>query len=547
MRNRIPHTARPLTTALLLVGTGLLGACADTKTGAEADTAASASVDSSTGDDGSTGDSGSTGDESARTATLVGQVDDRSAARSALGGAGTVSAVATVVATSEDGVRIGEAEVMAEGHYEMAIEPEHERVLLSGLDATGAVVVQGLLVATGDAGERRPAPTLDTESSLEAAVWATLGAEADEDEAEAVDMVDLMARIDGRIAAAVGASMEAAEEAEGEEAAAELGADAVIALAAGVSAAQEAEARVWSELGIAVDQEDAGAASAQAAAAFTAALAADDMSTDEAEDARFEAILEAMAELGISAEDHARAEQEASAAFRLAVEAVLEARGHADSEVEEAAEAASGEEEARALAAAVMAHLEVALAGREGEPEAEEERSIVLEALAQLRAETEAAEDGDATAGAFADFSAAISAMAAVEEDGSGSGDEDVVSSLLDLVFDDSTSGAGSASLLVALEVALMGADEAHDQLSLDLQAAYELAVMAHDTGDDSGAEARARGEAMAEAVTTARDSWESELTAALSVLVEFMAAEDEAAIDLVVWSEGAFSTRSEA
>jgi hypothetical protein len=521
-----PALSRAPAAALLLLGCGLLSACADTS-----DKAAEGSADtaSDAGSDGSGGMGDGSEGASPRGATLHGQVSDRSAARTGLGGEGSVSAVTEVVATSESGELIGSAEVMADGSYALDVEPGASRVVLQGLDAAGEVVLQALVVATPAEGEEAEAPTMDTESSLEAQVWARIQAESD-GSGSSHDMIDLMARIDARIA---GAAEAAVSEAPDEEAREELASDIIIALTAGISAAQEAEARAWSELGSDVDQDAAFDASATLWLELSAAVESGAMSREEAEEAYLHAMLSAMVDLGLSLEDQAAAEQEASAAFRLAVDAMLEARGHSESEVEDAADAAAAESEAHTLAAAVMAHLEASSSY------SDEERELVVDAMLELVARAEAAESEEEAEEAYADFAAAISAMVSVE----GGSEESEDESLLDLVFGDAEDGGIAASLLVALDLALSGSEEAEEGLEIELQSAFEAMV---ESARSSESEATAEGSAMAEAVAEARDAWMSELMLSLDALLELASEDEEDAINLMVWTEGSFSVRSE-
>lgn len=421
----------------------------------------------------------------------------QASAQGTLGGSGTVASTTRVrVSRVDDAGALqvqGEAQVQAEGRYELDVPAEEQRLVLEALDASGQVLASALLDASGEAGKTAVAPPMDAESSLEAQVFVQLV--KDGMDASDTDTVDLRARIDARMAKEARAAGSAAL------------ASYVSALAQGVRAAQEAELRTYAEAGVGTSQGELFEAELAASAQLNAALDASGSSAQAAAAAyeTFYAELTAAAQrLGAEAHEHAQAQSSASASFRLSLEARLPEQS--SKPFVDAAAAAAGSLEARSSGAALSALLSAAGA-------ADAAKTQAASAAAQLRAQVDAAQSASAAAQAFSRFSASVATDSNVQAT--------VLGSFLGVNV---TNTAG-----VALAV------QAATSASAVLDSALDIAA--------SGAVSAAGGasaSALATGTAQAYDSFATGLRNQASVLSAF-GARSTPAMELLIVTEGSF------
>lgn len=348
------------------------------------------------------------------------------------GGTGSASAAATVRAqvvlpTGELSL-VTEAAVEAGGTYTLSLPEGSERIVLEAVDAKGEVVARGLLDATAGAkgGVRNAAP-ITSETSLEASVYMRLVAEGTKP--DAIDTVDLRARIDAKLGAAIAAGQDDAD----------ATAEAILALAQGVRAAQEAELKVYAKAGKAMTQEQIFQSSLEASAKLDAAL--DAGTGAEAAWTAFWAELRAKSEM--DERDASDGERAASASFRATVKAELGFDGDA---VLTAAVRAAAAQEARAADAAIVAALKAGDASQAV-------IDAALEAGAALRADINAATSAQAVAQAWATWSVSVSGGASTSVLNAYLGAEASGSTQLDAALE--ATAAARVSLDTALSLAV--------------------------------------------------------------------------------------------
>jgi hypothetical protein len=388
-----------------------------------------------------------------------------------LGGSGTVSAASKVRASTvgQGGslTVVGEAEVSAQGSYTVEVPPGQQRLVLQVVDASGTVVASALLDASGEAGDTATAPPMDSETSLEAEVFAQMVAQGAQ--AAQTDTVDLRARINAKMAVAAkqGASTREAAQVR------------VKALAEAVRAAQEAEIRAYAKAGVQTSQTALFEAELAASAKLNAAL--DAGTAVETAYQEFYTELAAAAErLGAKAEEQARGENSASVAFRATVKGRLSAQE--TQPLVDASLRAAASAEARTSGAALNAILRAAAATDEASQQAGS-------AVTALRSSVSASATASAAAQAFASFSASVAAGADVKTTVLGSylgvntANQLVVSGAVQ------ASVTAAAALDTALDVAVKAAvtSTQTDTTKLatgiaDAYAAYATAVKAQST-----------------------------------------------------------------
>ncbi|WP_257460127.1 hypothetical protein [Archangium lipolyticum] len=313
-----------------------------------------------------------------------------------LGGSGTVAAATQVRASTvgPDGTLtvVAEGKLEAQGQYTLDVPAGEEHLVLQAVDASGQVVASALLEATAE-GQDAVAPPMDTESSLEAEVFAQIM--ADKPQAETVDLVDVRARINARMAAAAreGASTS------------ETFRSRVKALADAVRAAQQAELEMYAQAGAQTTQTALFHEELAAAAALNVALDAGG-AVEQAYD-RFHADLRAAAEkLGAKVEQQAQSERAAGASFRATLKARLSAED-AKPLVDAAARASAGLE-AQASGAALSALLAAANA-------ADDVKQQAVTASTTLRTQVRASTSAALAAQAFAGFGASVAGTTDVQ------------------------------------------------------------------------------------------------------------------------------------
>jgi hypothetical protein len=312
-----------------------------------------------------------------------------------IGGSGTVAAATQVRASTvgQDGklTVVAEAKLEAQGSYTLDVPAGEEHLVVQAVDASGQVVASALLEATAE-GKDAVAPPMDSESSLESEIYLQMTADAG---AQAVDMVDVRARITTNMAAAARQGANTAEAFHAR----------VKALADAVRAAQQAELEMYAKAGVQTSQSALFEGELEAATALNVALDAG-TSVEQAYDT-FHAQLRAAAEkLGAKVEQQAQSERAASASFRATVKARLSAED-AQPLVDAALRASAGME-ARASGAALSAILSAAGA-------ADDVKQQAVAASTTLRTQVRASTSAAVAAQAFTSFSTSVASSANVQ------------------------------------------------------------------------------------------------------------------------------------
>lgn len=301
------------------------------------------------------------------------------------GGEGTVMSSTSVQAYAiGDGGALellAEAEVAADGSYSMELPSGQEQILVQAIDASGEVRAAAVLEASGAPDGEVPVTPMDSESSLEAAVFAEMAASSSD-----VSYIDLRARIDASMAIALQIA-----EVRGEDTS-----DEISALAQASLAAQRTEIEAYASSGMSVTERDLFRAELEASQELSARLNDGDTESYESFFAAMQASMEAM---GADAEAQARAEGCAGMSFRAIVDARMASEESAA--VREASLLAAASLEARAQAAAIEAILIAGEAGADTQAQGEA-------AAAELRAAISSAANAQAAASAYASFSADI-------------------------------------------------------------------------------------------------------------------------------------------
>jgi hypothetical protein len=356
-----------------------------------------------------------------------------------LRGSGAVSSATKVqAATVGPGGKltvVGEANVEAQGRYTVDVPAGEERLVLQAVDASGQVLVSALLDASGEAGST-VAPPMDSESTLEAEVFAQLV--ADGAAAQTVDTVDVRARINTQMAVAArqGASTSEAFRAR------------VKALAEAVRAAQQSELELYARAGVQTSQEKLFQEELTASAALNVALDAGNASAEAYE--KFQAALVAAAErVGAKVEQQAQAERAAGASFRATLKARLSAQDAQP--LVDAASRSSASLEARTTGVALEAVLKAA-----GATDAVTQQAVA--ASTRLRGQVRASATAAAAAQAFASFESSVATSANAESTVLGSYLGVSVSNQLALSGAVQASAAAAATLDAAVDAAALAA-----------------------------------------------------------------------------------------
>lgn len=429
-----------------------------------------------------------------------GRVTDSGGAQlRSFGGEGTVAATSRVRASAvaADGSLdlLAEADVTADGRYEIAVPASDGPVVLQATSADGEVRAAALLESTAQGAGELVVTPMDSESSLEAAVWAEM---IRLDGSLEHDPVDLRARIDSSTAVAVQVASDAGADAE----------LAVTALAEATLAAQRTELEAYADAGVEVGARDLFEASLEASRRLSADL---DRGADAGAsyEAFFAGLADARASLGVEPRVEGRAQAAASASFRAALRARLDGDG-ALAPAMNAAILNAAALEARGHEAAIDAILR---AGAASDATLESGAS----AAAQLRERLRTAATVEAAARAYAELGADLR------------GDAELTGSLLGQYLE------ADASAQIAVEATIAASAEATATLDAELDAAIEAA-----RSGNGGLEPGALARGVADAYATQAATLEAEQAALATALDETRA---RAAIDLLVVADGSFRT----
>lgn len=316
--------------------------------------------------------------------------DDGGERQAGLGGSGTVSSASTVRASSVDnggGLQtLGEAKVQAGGTYALDLPANREKLVVQALDASGQVLGAAILESSGSAAQTLYVTPISAESSVEARAFLEI-AKAGVSLAD-TNTVDLRARIDGRVTAAVRAAAKAKGSADAE----------LRALGQGIAVAQRTQIEAAARGGVQLTQAALFSAELQAAQGLSAALHTGKASAQ----ADFLAALDAAAEQkGLGVTLRAQAEAQAGLGLRLTVKGLLDGAGAESKACGEAAAAASASLQARAASAALDATLKAQGA-------AQATLDSAAQASASLKASVDVATDSAAVASAYGRFSASV-------------------------------------------------------------------------------------------------------------------------------------------
>jgi hypothetical protein len=307
----------------------------------------------------------------------------------ALGGQGSAAA-ASKVRVSKLGANgaletVGEGSVNAGGTFEVAISAAGaKRLIVQALDSAGEVRESVILEQAAGAGATAVVAPMSTETSVEAEVLLQLVAQGI-DVAEC-NAIDLRARIDAQLAAAVSQSSDKAAR--------------IKSLAEAIAAAQRAQLEAYAEAGVNTTQSALFEAQLSAAASLNTALdaAANDRSRAEQAYAEFLTALEARTQtVAGDAKKAARGERAASVAFR----ATISGRATAEAALIDAAVRQAAALEARAASEAIEATLRAGGASQDT-------LDSVVTAGHSLRASLAASTSATATATAWAAYRAKV-------------------------------------------------------------------------------------------------------------------------------------------
>ncbi|HYV47718.1 MAG TPA: hypothetical protein VFA20_22825 [Myxococcaceae bacterium] len=429
-------------------------------------------------------------------ATIRGKISDQSGTQQqglsdtgGLGGSGTVSAATEVrlMQINSDGTLTQmqdskTAKVDASGQYSVTITSSADHVIIQALDAQGQVVASGLYESVQPGIQTYVAAPLDTETSVEASVLVQM-IRRGSSSAQA-NSVDLRARIDAQVAAAVKASSDP---------------DAKIqALADAAISAQRTEEKSYQQAGLTVTQQSLFTAEAAAAAHLSAALDhGDDAATAYA--TFFTELQAARAAAGVTEQQQAKAEHCSSASFSATLQARLQASIDGAAVISAAVRQAAALE-ADASASAVTATLQAAGA-------AQASVDAAAAAAVALRAALSASTSASASASAWRAYQAAIKGDADVT--GSVLGNYLSVSTSTHLIVDSALLASGSAA--ATLDTTLSTTFEA----TLSAAGAVDFNVVAA-----SVASAYATYEASVRAQATTLSGFGTKATPALDVMV---------------------------
>lgn len=403
-------------------------------------------------------------------ATIEGRVTDgsgsqpqlRGAAMGKFGGSGTAAATTEVrafrVGTGGQLTLVATAQVEADGSYALAAPAGGVNLIVQASNSDGEVVASGIVHMTGSVDTPVAVAPLSTETSVESEVFLAMVAAGSAAAAE-VNTIDLRTRINAEVAAEVRAQAEAGTST----------ATTIAGLADAIAAAQAARLEALAEAGIATSQQALFSAQLEAAQRLDASLDAGAAASTSAYDAFFSEVAAAEVALGIDAEVSAQSEQQASASFRLMVDARVEIDGNAGgAAVADAAVRLAASLEARASDAAIDAILAAGQLAAGAEAAANT-------ALAELRQRLFAATSTAQAASAYATFTLSLTGSANVSTSVVGIGLEVNATTSVSLQQAVSASTDAAATLDAALQAALSRAAE-----SIDPQELAQLVADAH-------------------------------------------------------------------
>lgn len=289
------------------------------------------------------------GDTSASNgATIQGRISDGSGSQAQslriqinkFGGSGSIASAATVRVSqlAADGslMKVGQGMVLS-GRYTVSVPPSLQRLVVDSLDASGNVVASAIVEASGAIGTTVTVTPIDTESSVEAAVMAKMAASGVA--LDDINVVELRERITSNVATAVQAATDADNK--------------IKALADAIAAAQVAKIKGYGSQGVTATQAALFNTELAAAQKLNTALdtaAGVQASVAEAYATFHSDLTASVMALDASVKKHARAEANASVAFRSVIKARLSAAGDA---VADAAQRSAASGEARIAAAVV--------------------------------------------------------------------------------------------------------------------------------------------------------------------------------------------------
>lgn len=327
------------------------------------------------------------------TSRVRGRVTDADGAQPrSYGGAGTVDATldvrASVLAPDGSLEVLAEGAVRSDGSYDLEVPPGQELLVLQAIDASGEVVAATVLETSGELGETVTASPMNTESSVETAVWIEMAQIAG---TNSMDYVDLRSRIDAGVAVALRISALTGNDVSSD----------VRALAEATLAAQRTEIESYASAGIHVTQRQLFEAELQASKSLSAALEADVTSASAYEEF-FSSLADAALSLGIDERAESRAQSSAGVTFRATLHARMNAGPVRDSALVSAA-AIEARAHERAIAAVVRAAATTDAALERG-----------TQIIDDLRADLRTSATTDATAEAYTQLAIQIRGNASV-------------------------------------------------------------------------------------------------------------------------------------
>lgn len=432
--------------------------------------------------------------------------DDAGASAQAFGGEGTISQTSSLQARQMNALGgfdvVAAGTMNADGSFLIEVPADEEHLFIDAVDADGEIIATALLEESAAEDETTRCTPLTTESTLEAAVWASM--RADEGmEASEISHADLRSRIDADLAAAVRNKAEA-------NAPDAVDAD-IRALAVAVKSAQIARVESYNEAGLSITLEEMAEAEQEASLQLSADLyAADDV--EDASEAHAEFLIalgEVANESGADLTARSDAATASSFAFRASAEANLETESNSES-VLDAAIVAAARTEARATTEAFAESMTHATFN----PIA---HGLAIDAAADLQSELALATTASHAENAWAGFRAEV-------------------------IGDDAATGtvlSSALSLTIVEEDALAAALAQFSTATAELDS--ELVIAAEEAEAIGGVDADVLAEGSAEAFADYRATADSHFSA-LSVI----GADIDAIAEVAVHAQGAFRLGSD-
>lgn len=439
--------------------------------------------------------------------TVEGRVtDDDGASAQVFGGEGTVSQTSSLQARKMNDLGgfdvIAAGGVDADGAFTMEVPANEEHLFIDAVDADGEILATALLERSADEDETTRCTPLNAESTLEAAVWASMRADEGMEEEE-ISYADIRARIDADLAAAVRNKAEANDPDS-------VDAD-VRALAVAIHSAQMARVESYNEAGLSITLEELAEIEEEASLQLSA-----DLYEAEDADAAYDAHTEFYVALGEIADDQGAsltaqsdAATASSFAFRASVEANLEDESNSEAVLDRAIVAA-----ARAEARTTTVAFGEAMTHATFNPIA---HGLALDAAADLRSELALATTASQAENAWAGFRAEV-------------------------IGDDAETGtviSSALTLTIVEEEALQSALAQFSTATAALDS--ELVIAAQEADAVGGVDVDVLAQGSAEAFADYRDSADSYFSA-LSVI----GADIDAIAEVAVHAQGAFRLGSD-